>query len=553
MQRLVQITLTASLWVCTAVEAQTIFGPEHSVTPHLGVTNLDLLVADISGDGELDIVYTKAAEISWVPHVGGLSFGAEQVVGVAAASAISAADLDGDGDIDVLSASQSANEFAWYENLGGGACAARVTLGQPNDGSGAQRLVPTDYDQDGDTDIACASGTAIYLLENLGGGSFGSLATAASIPAATGIVYDMRAADLDGDGDDDLVVASHTFDGLFAIENLGAGNFASPQALSSSRIVFGVHAEDMDADGDLDILGTCWWDDEVIWFENQGGASFLAAVVVDSEIWQARSVSAGDVDLDGLPDIVSGSSNQMYWWKNHGGGSFGQRQLIRQPSSGTREIHLADFDSDGDLDIIGGSYRVVRYRNMLFDCNGNGIPDDDDISSGFAQDCNTNGVPDSCDLYLIEDCDLNANGVLDACECAIENYCLAQGNSSGQIASMSASGLPSLVVNDLTLHASGTPAQKFGMFLYGRNENFVFYGDGALCVQAPIYRIAPLLVTSSSGTASLPLDLTALPFTGGPGEVSAGETWHFQLWFRDPAGGFAGFNFSDGLKVTFCP
>ena len=227
--------------------------------------------------------------------------------------------------------------------------------------------------------------------------------------------------------------------------------------------------------------------------------------------------------------------------------------------------------------------------NPECDCNQNGVPDADDIASGTAQDCNTNGIPDSCDLATLDcdqnglidscefaagtanDCDANGlidtceiaddpatvdrngNGVLDACECTVENYCVAQGNSSGQVATISASGLPSLGLNELVLHAQGAPAQKFGMFLYGRQENFVFSGDGALCVKPPLFRLYPLLVTDGGGAASRALDLGGAPFSSGPGQVQAGETWRFQFWFRDPAGGFAGFNFSDGLAVTFCP
>jgi len=35
--------------------------------------------------------------------------------------------------------------------------------------------------------------------------------------------------------------------------------------------------------------------------------------------------------------------------------------------------------------------------------------------------------------------------------------------------------------------------------------------------------------------------------------IQAGEAWRFQFWYRNPAGGGAGFNLSDALLVTFCP
>jgi hypothetical protein len=36
------------------------------------------------------------------------------------------------------------------------------------------------------------------------------------------------------------------------------------------------------------------------------------------------------------------------------------------------------------------------------------------------------------------------------------------------------------------------------------------------------------------------------------GQITAGSTWNFQFWFRDPVAGGASFNLSDGLEVTFC-
>ena len=68
----------------------------------------------------------------------------------------------------------------------------------------------------------------------------------------------------------------------------------------------------------------------------------------------------------------------------------------------------ADCDGDGlpnDYELTGG---------LATDCNGNGIPDNCDADSGGA-DCNLNGVPDSCDIANgAADC--NANGIPDTCE-----------------------------------------------------------------------------------------------------------------------------------------
>ncbi len=52
------------------------------------------------------------------------------------------------------------------------------------------------------------------------------------------------------------------------------------------------------------------------------------------------------------------------------------------------------------------------------DCNGNGVEDDVDISSGTNPDCNGNGIPDDCDISSQDSLDCNSNGVPDECDVA---------------------------------------------------------------------------------------------------------------------------------------
>jgi hypothetical protein len=51
------------------------------------------------------------------------------------------------------------------------------------------------------------------------------------------------------------------------------------------------------------------------------------------------------------------------------------------------------------------------------------------------------------------------------------------------------------------------------------------------------------------GDVTVALDLNSLP---SGGQISAGQTWNFQVYFRDPAGGGAAFDASDGLRVPWC-
>lgn len=82
------------------------------------------------------------------------------------------------------------------------------------------------------------------------------------------------------------------------------------------------------------------------------------------------------------------------------------------------------------------------------------------------------------------------------------------------------------------------------------------HGDeakGSDSSSAPLQRLQPVLVTDAQGAATVPLDFTTPPVSSGPFAVTPFSTWNLQFWYRDPLGGPAGFNFSDGLEVTFCP
>jgi hypothetical protein len=56
----------------------------------------------------------------------------------------------------------------------------------------------------------------------------------------------------------------------------------------------------------------------------------------------------------------------------------------------------------------------MRRWPLIIDCNGNGVPDDEDIANGTSLDCNHNGVPDECEPGGTTDC--NGNSIHDLCD-----------------------------------------------------------------------------------------------------------------------------------------
>lgn len=136
------------------------------------------------------------------------------------------------------------------------------------------------------------------------------------------------------------------------------------------------------------------------------------------------------------------------------------------------------------------------------------------------------------------------------CGCDWENTCTTSPHSAGPGAVLAASGSASLAANDLVLQVGGGVPNQFGLFFYGPEPAAVPLGDGVLCVGGASWRL-PVLTTDGAGAASQALDVTQPPNPAAT--ITAGSRWYFQFWFRDPASGGAGFNFSDSLAVDFCP
>jgi hypothetical protein len=83
-----------------------------------------------------------------------------------------------------------------------------------------------------------------------------------------------------------------------------------------------VAAADLDADGDLDVLSASREDDEIAWYENTDGAgSFGPQQLISEAADFTYSVFVGDVDRDGDLDVLSASShdNEIAWYSNEGG------------------------------------------------------------------------------------------------------------------------------------------------------------------------------------------------------------------------------------------
>ena len=189
----------------------------------------------------------------------------------------------------------------------------------------------------------------------------------------------------------------------------------------------------------------------------------------------------------------------------------------------------------------------------LYDCNGNGREDAVDVAAGSSADANGNGVPDECETTISSFCLCPAA----LAPCGNADPAAGCANSTGQGGLLTAAGSTSVGADDLVLTATQLPLFQPGILIMGpASVAPIPFGDGLRCVGGPIYRFAPPQGSGAGGTMSWGTGLVAYTIANNPpaGWIVAGSTWHFQTWYRDPAGPCGtSTNLTSAIQALFVP
>jgi hypothetical protein len=326
----------------------------------------DVFAADMDGDGDMDILsaaYNDDA-IAWYENDGAADPSwTASVIATSADGAYSvfAADMDGDGDMDILSASVEDDAIAWYEN--DGASDPTWTASDiATSANSARDVFAADMDGDGDMDIISASANDDTIAWYENDGAADPSWTASDIATSADGARSVFAADMDGDGDMDIISASYEDNAIAWYENDGASDpsWTASDIATSGNGAYSVFAADMDGDGDMDIISASVEDDAIAWYENDGASdpSWTASDIATSADG-ARDVFVADMDGDGDMDIISASANDdtIAWYENDGAADPSwTASNIATSADGARSVFAADMDGDGDMDILSASY-----------------------------------------------------------------------------------------------------------------------------------------------------------------------------------------------------
>jgi hypothetical protein len=287
-----------------------------------------IAVADLDGDGKLDIIVTENGNNLVSVYKNNCTPGqiATNLFGPrldfptgSQPQRMAVADLDGDGKPDLIVANTGDGTISILQNISEGGTINFAPKVDITTGASCDAVAVGDLSGDGKPDIAAVNtdGT-LSVLQNVisapGTITSNSFAPQISLPIPSGGV-DVAIVDIDGDGRPDLAVAAYLPPLFSIIQNLSSGGDLTANSFGQ-RIDYPLDGRghtisigDLDGDGKPDLVVDTELNSTISIFHNESTPGILTNSSLSGPIelatgWNAWGSSVGDLDGDGRPDII---------------------------------------------------------------------------------------------------------------------------------------------------------------------------------------------------------------------------------------------------------
>jgi hypothetical protein len=331
-----------------------------------------LAVGDLNGDGKPDLAvgthYSKNA-ISILLGNGDGTFGAASSVAAGYGSnAVAVGGFNGDGKLDLVTQFNAVPGGAVLLGNGNGTFQSAVNY----TGAGGPVAV-ADFNGDHKADLCEFENGEVALLLGNGNGTFKPAkdyyyAGGLNLPPGG-----LAVADINGDGRPDVIIANgHDYsDCISVLLNNGKGILAAPLLYVADVGPIAVAAADFNGDGRADLVVANNDSTDVSVLFGRGNGTFVAArSYTAGGGHHSATVAAGNFNGDGLSDLaqVNALRGTVSIFLNNGDGTFALTTALNPGLNGLSDVVVADFNGDGRLDLAVNSGGTVA----VFLGNGNG-------------------------------------------------------------------------------------------------------------------------------------------------------------------------------------
>jgi FG-GAP-like repeat len=305
----------------------------------------DVAVADVNGDGDLDLI-TGSGPRDVRVHLGNgtgkFTAGTAYPTGNGAGTGIAVGDFNGDGKPDIAVSNRSDLDVTILLNKGNGTFLAGKTYNQ-----GFEDVIAGSFSGGTKLDLVVNIGNALIVLIGNGNGTFQQNLAQNFVPRAT----NLQAVDVNGDGKLDLVASG--LGGAVQLGN-GAGVFGTAIPFPSScggspNAAASVAVGDFNQDGKPDIASIISGQAGVAVCLGNGNGTFQSAVVYDQGV-QHQLVRVGRFTNSGHLDLALSDQNGISILLGKGDGTFAGAKASGLDAS-FPFFRVGDFNRDGKLDV----------------------------------------------------------------------------------------------------------------------------------------------------------------------------------------------------------
>ncbi|WP_197168162.1 FG-GAP-like repeat-containing protein [Neorhodopirellula pilleata] len=268
---------------------------------------------------------------------------------------IQSGDFNGDGRDDIVAITEQTGDMLVFLSDASGVLNAPLTIDVTTRFDfNTEPLTVADINGDGRDDVIVglsqANQTRVYLA------GIGGVLSAGATLATSGRVLATASADVDGDGDRDILVTTANGE-LLVFSNSGTGLFADGVSFTTVSQPRSITTGDYDADGDLDVFIGSNDNATVAIHRNLGTGIFTRAGSIEVG-GNVNSVVAGNFAGNGIADlaVVSADGGVAEVYRSQGNGEFDL--IFETPLSvQAQQVQSADVDGDGNADLLIGGRR----------------------------------------------------------------------------------------------------------------------------------------------------------------------------------------------------